>query len=82
MSQTPPSSRASSAGGTNPMMKPMFGMKLVMKASTPHTKAPGTPISWSAMVSITATIRPKIAETAKYVRVPWEKVDSDSATRE
>ena len=47
------------------MMKPMLGMKLVMKASTPQTKAPGTPISCSAMVSITATISPKIAETAK-----------------
>ena len=47
------------------MMNPMFGMKLVMKASTPQTKAPGTPISCSAIVSITATMSPKIAETAK-----------------
>ena len=47
------------------MMKPMFGMKLVMNASTPQTNAPGTPISCRAMVSITATISPKIAETAK-----------------
>ena len=62
---TPPSSSPSSAGGTSPMMKPMLGMKLVMNASTPHTNAPGTPISWRAIVSITATIRPKTADTAR-----------------
>ncbi len=47
------------------MMNPMLGMKFVMNASTPHTNAPGTPISCRAIVSITATIRPKTAETAK-----------------
>ena len=48
-----------------PMTKPMLGMKLVTKARTPHTKAPGTPSSYSRVVSITATIRPKTADTPR-----------------
>ncbi len=53
-----------SAGGINPITKPMLGMKFVTKASTAHTKAPGIPIRYSATPSMTATIRPKPAETA------------------
>ena len=41
----PPSSSAINAGGTRPMTKPMLGMKLVTNASTPQTKAAGTPIA-------------------------------------
>jgi hypothetical protein len=41
----PPSSRATTAGGIRPITKPMLGMKFVTKASTPQTKAPGTPIT-------------------------------------
>ena len=52
-----------SAGGITPMMKPMLGMKLVTKASTAHTNAPGTPMKYSARPSMTATISPKPAET-------------------
>ena len=46
-------------------MKPMFGTKLVTKASTPHTAAAGMPSSHRAPVSMTATIAPKIVATMK-----------------
>ena len=39
----PPVSMAISAGGTSPMTNPMFGMKLVMNANTPHSTTRGTP---------------------------------------
>ena len=44
ISAGPPSSRPMIAGGITPMTKPMFGMKLVTKASTAQMKAPGTPM--------------------------------------
>ena len=47
------------------MTKPMLGMKLVTNASTPQTNAPGTPSAHSTAVSMTATIRPKTAETPR-----------------
>ena len=53
------------AGGMMPMTKPMLGMKLVTNASTPQMKAPGTPRRYSRAVSITATIRPKTADTPR-----------------
>ena len=63
ISPGPLSSRAIRAGGMTPMMKPMLGMKLVTNASTAHTNAPGTPMSCRASPSITATMKPKLAET-------------------
>ena len=45
ISPGPPSSSAMRAGGITPMTKPMLGMKLVTKASTAHTNAPGTPMN-------------------------------------
>jgi len=51
------------AGGITPMTKPMFGMKFVTKASTAQMKAPGTPMTYSAMPSMTATMKPKPAAT-------------------
>ena len=60
---TPLSSRAMNAGGITPMMKPMLGMKFVTKASTAQTKAPGMSMRYRTTPSMTATIRPKPAET-------------------
>ena len=47
------------------MKKPILGMKFVTKASTPQTKAAGTPRAQSSPVSMTATIRPKAADTQR-----------------
>ena len=51
------------AGGMTPMTKPMFGMKFVTNASTAQMKAPGTPMTYSATPSMTATMKPKPAAT-------------------
>jgi hypothetical protein len=45
----------------------------VTNASRPHNTASGTPTIPRKAASITATIRPKIVETTRYVRVPWAK---------
>ena len=52
------------AGGITPITKPMLGMKLVTKASTAHTNAPGTPIINRATPSRIATTNPNPAATA------------------
>ena len=46
-------------------MNPMFGTKLVMNASTPHSTTRGTPMIASAVLSSTATIRPNTAVTTR-----------------
>ena len=62
------------------MTNPMFGMKFVTKASTPHTKAPGMPSRLSTTASITATMSPNTADTVRYTRVPLAKDVSASTT--
>ena len=47
------------------MMKPTFGMKLVMKLSTPHSTGSGTPMIASAAPSRTPTMSPKTAVTRR-----------------
>jgi hypothetical protein len=44
-------------------MNPMFGTKLVRNDSRPHRNGSGTPRTTSAIVSSTATAKPKIEVT-------------------